>query len=552
MFVFSGAKKDESGVKRFASRVSLEPSLVALFKGYEQVGGPTGEVERWLDREMDACLGDARTPREKAQTRLYELMRAKEMHRWVTAEPRLSDIKLKLLEHLLFYRDCAQRWGAIRELLVLHLDEICGTPLPGTPGSYELYKRQLSQHSSALGRMLLVTALFNFDIDEEQPPRNLVIRFAKNRFPHHCWETVTEGGRVTLQGGPGEWSPSNPLCRWEYLAADIAHAVYRRQPLWRSAAQGSGAAAQSQYEAVSADDVTLYCRLDTSAMSRGGAEQMELFPVEPARFLPEVQRQVHRRLGADGVKLFALLMQRLATTRPGEVVQVSLAALVAAGEAEPPDGRTLRARMRRLHKLIDYLGEVELTRVRTAQRQCSVQTSRLLTVLGRTDDRPAADEAPDGWRDRSREQDVTEQHVRVLVDEVFHDTYEGTLGQVYRGIPPELMTLPARQHPYVVGLYAHLRRAWSADAADEPVVATARRLMQDAGFRVSTASRYRAVEHLKRDLALLDEHGVLRQWRITRSPQRDVLEDEYRLYPPRVADTPDDRATVATRAMTAC
>ncbi len=304
----------------------------------------------------------------------------------------------------------------------------------------------------------------------------------------------------------------------------MAHAVYRRQPSWGRAAQAGGATAAD--DGTTTDGETaLYCRLEPAA-GGASAEQMELFPVEPARLVPDVQRQVHRRLGSEGVKLLALLLQRLDRSAPGEVVHLRLSQVVAAGEAEPLTARVMRARLRRLWRLIEYLAQVELTRVHTVGDRCSVQSSRLATVLGRTDDRPA------GPAGRSRDGEITDSHVRLVMDEVFHAAGEGsTLGRPHRAVPPHLLRLPAREHPFAVGLYAHLCRVWQHGHGAAPVTATARKLLQDAGFWIGTNARYRAVEQLKRDLMLLDERGVLGRWRMVRSPQRDVLEDEYRLEP---------------------
>ncbi|MBI4083644.1 MAG: hypothetical protein HY423_13645, partial [Candidatus Lambdaproteobacteria bacterium] len=359
------------------------------------------------------------------------------------------------------------------------------------------------------------------------------------------------GGQAALQADALGWSPRSPLCRWEYLSADLAHAICRVRSdrasrtarglpalpdgdLPRSlagAARGDGmaGAADGASGTAGATPCRLYCRIPERRGGQG-PEQVELLPLDPATFLAEVQRRVHQRLGAEGVRLFALLMARLHGSRPAEVVDLEPGVLL--GQAAEPGepARAARVRARKLSRLLDLLAEIELRRVLTQGGRSRLEESHFLTVLSRAGELAPTD-SPQAAAGRASGE---VSRARLMVDPCFYDGGCASLGQPYARLPERLLRLPSGEHPLAVGLYVHLRAAWARVPAGEPVAVTchAGQLLHEAGFRLGETTRYRMVEALKRELAALQELGFLRRWRIERSPARDVLDDTYRLDAP--------------------
>ncbi len=533
--------------------VHLGGALRELFAVYEFAGGATfagsaefaggamAGAEAALGARIDQCLNEPGRPRHLLQTRLYVLLRAKDLHRYLTEEPEFLPLKLELMEHLLFHGSPEERWAACREALLSALDAVCGISAGGGFGNCEAYKQQLSRRSSRLGRMLLTIALFNFDLDEEQPPPNLRLRFLKGRFPEYCWESALEAGAAMSQGNPWAWSPANPLCRFEYLGADLLHALLRRRNAARPGMgayaeppHGSGPAAragagpvQEQTDAPS----EVYCNFGRERNGPSQTDQMELFPAQPASFLAELQRQVHRSHGAEGVRLFALLFEQLCRSTCGEFLSLAITEIAEGGSfgnSEAASQRKIRERCKKLWAILEALSTVELTSVSGENAHSRVEKSNLITILGVDRRREAGGPPGNG------ESPHLPEKVRLLVHPYFYLAAEGSLGQAYRDIPPALLSAPPKDHPYALGLYVYLRSRWQAEgeAGRGVLLRSARQLFDEGGFWLKENARYRSIEALKRELAYLKERGLLGAWRLSRSANRDALDDAYRLEAP--------------------
>lgn len=533
MFVFHSVFKQGSQLKRINSSFRLEHSLSELFDIYESVGRAGEGAERAIGRRINRSLGERGQPRPAAKSRLQVLMRARDLHRYVTDDEELIPLKLEWMEHLLFFPNLSERWATIRELLLSQLETICAVaPLHGS-GNLDAFKQQASLRSSRLGRLLSATALFNFDRDDEHPPPGLLLRFPRARFPEHTWEEQAEAGLPPRPVTTAGWNPANPLCRWEFLGADLLHAAIRRlQPerggpaaMSRSATGPSGPAGSG----AAAGGELIYC---TYIPPGGRAEegQMELLPVEPEVLLGELQRHIHRRWGAEGLRMLALLFARLDHEPAGVPVHLALADVALAAESAGTPSRKKKERIKKLWAVVEYLGGVELTAITSENGRSTAHTSRLLTILG------TAGEHPDPHQPRKKENkpNLEGQTVRLVVDPFYYRAGGKGLGHTYRNIPETLLCCDQREHPQALGLFVYLRGCWEAEGGAErrSITRTARQLLHDAGFRLSESSRYRSLERLKGELDFLRELGLLGRWRLHRSSTRDALEEEYRMEAP--------------------
>jgi hypothetical protein len=532
MYSFHGVRKVGSTLQRESQALRLEASLSELFDSYDQAGGPVPAAATAIDASIDRCLNDVRRPKPAVQSHLYVLLRAKDLHRYVTEEAVLMPLKLRLLEHILFYRTAEERWAAIRGLLLTSLESICGVAGAGGAALSEAFKRQASLRSSVLGKLLQTTALFNFDRDEEQPPPNLRIRFTRGAFPGHGWEVWGGDSPSILPGPHWEWSPANPLCRWEYLAADLAHALFRsRQP---RSVQASAAEAPGTPEGGIGGEI-LHGTISGADEGNAAAEQMELFPLEPRTFMADLSREVHRTFGPEGVRLFALLLERLSWGSSMEVVEVALAELAAAPAGSAPASHAVRERTKKLLAIVERLSRVRLVRIAKEGIQSTMHASTLLTLLGERRDLPqgSGPRALQGVAQAGRGREPP-RVVRLMVDPCFFPP-AGNLGLPYRDIPDVLLCALPRVNPYAVGLLVFLRHAWQEDweAGGGVITRSARQLLHEAGFAFKENARYRAIEAMKRDLNFLQEQGHLGRWRLNRGEARDALDDVYRLESPR-------------------
>ncbi|MCH9045194.1 MAG: hypothetical protein IIA40_03700 [SAR324 cluster bacterium] len=547
MIVCRGSTKNGTRVRRYSSTVRLEASLVELLTLCERTGAPGPAVTRLIGGEIERCLGDAGQGRERLHAHVQSLMRARDLHQYVLEDADLIALKMRLLEHLLFHRTAFERWAAIRDLLLTHIDTICQTPLPGLSANMELYKGALSDRSSRLGKLLVAVALFNFDLDEEAPPDNMMIHFRRGGFPQYSWEICTGNARTTHFATAESWSPANPYCRWEYLGADLAHGLLRRsQPPRARPAEDLTDRTPPAAEQATGELQTLFCRFEGNGAPGGGA-QLDLLPFEVGAFIPELLRLIHRRHGPQGVQLLALLLALFDDAAPGAVLELELAEVAADAALNDPSAQGQRLRVRRLERLIEQLAGIELTRLSGKGAHRRADTSRLVTVLGRSGDWHAEADGTDN-RDAARSgrarRSSPAARLRLMLDPLLHGASShgaiiqgangGGLGTVFRGLPEIVREFAGKEHPFLLPLYVYLRGAWATTTGSHrpAIERTAQQLFHEAGIWVSETGRYRALETLRRELETLREHGFLGAWRMQRSPVRDAMEDRYRLLAP--------------------
>ncbi|MDH4121014.1 MAG: hypothetical protein OEV94_04845 [Deltaproteobacteria bacterium] len=588
MIVLQGASKDGDAVKHFRHTLSLGGALKELYRLYDQLGGVAGQADRFswgrepgrepgiapeglgnpagtpagiqgralnpveqaIEQRMTGCLGEGR-PDQRAKDKLQTLLRMRDLHRFITLEDDLRQVKLEWVEIMLFRPSLTERWAAIRRLLTDQVDRICQAPFPGRAVNQELYKEQLSRRNSRLGSLLVATALFHFDEDPEEPPENLMLRLKRNHFPEHVWEQL----------GPAQgsaWTPANPLCRWEYLAADLMHALVREARLERGEkpsrgwlGQAASGRNQTGLERESSEETArLFCRFPGESL--GGADQMELLPTQPQAILPEAFRRIHQTEGAEAVRMAALLMEQLAESRPGERALVDYGELLSHPVLSflPPGQR--KARARKLGKVLGVLAGITCHRVVTQNGESTLATSRLVTILDRSvpwvggklsGGKIAGGELPGGElsggqshagqshdpvppQDEESGEDSPNRRVSLYLDGVFF-TAQGTLAEGFRELPSAVAGCDVKEHPFLMGLYAWLRNRgghWEQ-------AVSARNLLQEAGVWVSPTSRYRSLEILKRELTYLRELGFIGGWRMEKSPTRDGMDDLFLLSP---------------------
>lgn len=524
MIICKASTRDGMQIRRYQSATALEAPLRELMRLYDRLGGAVPEADAELDAAIERCLGERGGARDRQHAQLQQLMRARDLHRYVLEDADLVSLKLALCERVLYHQSAPERWAAIRELLLAHLPRIFGGAPGGLGASLEPVKRALSDRASRLGKLLVTAALFNLELTGEAAPPNLVLHFRRGAFPQHCWEVCARDGRAAHLGTVEHWTPAEPLARWEYLAADLAHALYRSQHAARAArhrAAGDTPAAALLHPPAPVPE-TIYCRFEADATG-DAAPQLDLFPVEPDALLAGLLRRVHRHLGPEGVKLLAVLLSRLDGAHPGAALDLALPELAAEAGLGDASARGLRSRVQRLERVVDALAQVELTRVARGDDGESARATRLLTVLGRGGSWPA------GTHDAAAR---TASTLRVLPDPYLHDAPGGGLTAAFAGLPALLVECAGKEHPHALPLYVWLRRAWSR-GDDAPVVERpARLLLDEAGIWVSETGRYRAIEALKRDLEFLREQGWLGAWRLQRSELRDAMEDRYRLLAP--------------------
>jgi hypothetical protein len=542
MHRFQGFRKVGSALQRHSYSLSLESALAELFRLYDQAGGPTESaaraVESWIEQSAAAphpARGDA--------GRLPQLLRTRDLHEFIVREPGQESLKLALLEPLLFHRDPADRWAAVRPRLLAALPRLCGGVEGAPRANLELCKRALTDPAHGAGALLVLIALFNFDADPELPPENWAPRFRRGRFPQHDWEPI---GSPVAAGAVFDWRPANPLCRWEFLAADLLHDLIRstesgaaRPARLREAGHWDGRKDAAAY--------TLYCSMERPPGGDAGAGQLSLLPVDPGAFMPEVQRTVHRHLGPEGVRQLALLLGGLARLPAGEIARLDVAELAAAqgparagqdlpgasqslpGASAVEPARTVRERGRKLLQVLALLCEIELQRVEPQGDRAAVRLSRFMTVLGREGQCASAEGGAAVTLD-----DPLSLRLHVAIDPLFWRPAGGTLGDAYRNLAPAVLAVPAREHPFLLGLAAWLPGAWERtwEQTQGVLQRSTACIFAEAGLWLREAERYRAAEQLKRDLARLQELGVLGQWRLVRGAGRAVLDHEYRLVAP--------------------
>ncbi len=514
-----------------ASR-TLQAALAELLRIYDREGPAAASAEACIEAEFDRGAGRATHPQHHRQD---ALLRARDLHRFVTQHPGLVRLKVQVLEALLAEREPDQRWNAARAMLLGHL--LDGAPC--TAPDVERCKLELTQRGGALGSLLQLIALFNLDAGAERPPRQVALRYVPGGFPDHVWAQAAPADRRGYT-----WSPRHALCRWEYLAADLVQHLVTN-PGRGADRPEAGAAAGSprwaeaqpsqQLRSMAASAAPLYCRFEDDAPGTAASGQMPLFPADPQALVIEILRRVHKQLGAEGVRQLALLMSHLAAQVPGRPAELNLEAVaLSTGEAGLAP-RAVRLRAAKLARVLDLLGTLLVHRVRNQHGQATLSSTRLVTILGRESPyRSTRDaEAPSAGSQAGSSVGPSAQALRVelLVDALFYPREEHSLGESFRRLPRTVLAENPRQHPYLIALALHVRGLWERQG-DPVVQRAAGALLTEAGLWVAPTSRYRSLEQLKRDLNRLQELGVLGRWRLARGAQRDAWQDQLRLEAP--------------------
>ncbi len=594
MIEFKGAMRIGNRIHRHRQTIQLEAALRVLMRFYDGCGAPLPEVKQLIGDEIERCLTGVPGGKERLQSHVRLLLRARDLHQYAMEPKDLTPLKMTVFEHLLFHRTAASRWAAVREVLAGGIDALCESPWPGMGANPERCKLALSDRRGHLGRLLTLVALFNLELEENGPPSNALLHFKRGDFPLHHWEFSSQGGHQAHGDAPAGWRPENPLCRWEFLGLDLFHALPRLTGHRGSAGAGGmpghdwlggdGEAWIDGTGAVSSDTVSrdlradgietaggnddrppgprrgstqsdsnrsdstpngpsrdqVFCRLD--GRNATGAGQLELFPFDPDTFPADLLTLIHRRLGPEGVKLLALTMGRLAEAPPGETFVLNAAEVAAAASLNDLSSRGVASRLRRLERVVELLGGVELTRISRVGGKETVHASRLVTVVERTgamDSPPEESEDGDGNSVAPHGEAETPSvmsgapAMRLVADPVLHRSGAGSLPRLFRGLPEFLCAAGGKHHPFLISLYAYLRRCWGGRAAPEMVERGMDQLIAEAGLWVSPTGRYRALEAIKADLNLLLEQGCLGEWRIKRGTRGDAKEHRFMLFPPK-------------------
>ena len=590
MIVCKGATPSGSKFRRFSRSIHLGGGLRELMNLYAIHGRAKEAVFTGIDREIERCLvmsqedraGKARVGHGEAQARLGVLYRVRDLHRFVVTHEAWAPLRHRLLEHLILHPSTSTRWAAARGVLMEEVArggafcEAAGGPAPFDP---EAFKQAVSDRTGPLGSLLTAVALFNLDAEGEDLPENLLLRMLPGRFPEHTWEVLPGAKRRgslgaastgAVQGAPGNaggWQPTHPLCRYEYLAVDLLHAILRREgalpvhsgPRGMEPAhspEGSPPAMASHHTVshntasnhtaagIRSGDTAVYCRLEGSE-GDPAADQLELLPLEPGTLPAGLLRLAHKRHGPEGAKMLALLLGQFHRHRPGEAATLRLADLAAAAGLHDLSARGARTRLRKLYRIVNLLEGVELTRIAEGDGTSRVMRNKLLTVLGRTQEHrtplPARGPAMDG-------EDEPPAEMGLLPDPLVHGSGEGDgLADHFGSLPQTLVDLAGKDHPCLLPLYVLARNALGLaneetgghgqPQGNSPFERSAASLLREAGIWVSETGRYRALEALRRDLDVLVEQGWLGRWRMERGTGRgavrDAMEDRIRLYPPK-------------------
>jgi hypothetical protein len=499
---------------------------------YDQAGGNIESVGRGVAAWVEEVASEDGHAWIANRRLLMERMRVREVHQFVAQAGGLADLAAGIVQQILCWRKPLERWTAVKQLLAR--DFRAGAAKMDA----EALKCSLSDPESTLGRFLTLAAVANLGADTDTPPPGWQLRFKHGRFPAHTWESAS------AQIASRPWRPSHPLCRWEYLAADLAQELFQNAPAPRRP-QDNPREAGDEGGRTEAALTALYYRLERPLGGPAGGGQLSLFPVDLPTFLTEVQRLVHRRAGGEGVRQWALLLRHWCAQSREEPLWLSLSDLGGLGGASPADARTRRQRARKMLQVLELLEEVELQRVRPRGRHAAVSLSRLVAVLSREELRRGAGEAPE-----SDLPNPLATRVRLALDPLLDEAARQGLLRGYEALPPPVLAASAAEHPFAVGLAAYLALAWDQPGGAAPGIAqgTAEQLFSRAGLWFRDHDRYRAVEQLKRDLARLRELGVIAQWRIVRGPERGAAHDQFRLEAPgRKAGAP--RAPVPAREL---
>ncbi len=556
MFVCEGVAKTQIGLKRIRFKHRLWDALACWRELYEENQGDTAAMEVVLNTQLEMHVAREAMEKSLLSEQMSRMLRVRDIHRFVALPTCLAEVKTQILEHILLEHSLLTRWAAVREALLQHANTLCNLqPMP-PPARIEALKRQFSDPTSALGQLLVATALFNFDQDEERPPLNWMVHFKSRAFPEHCW-------RSSL-GENNSWRPANPLCRWEYLATDLVHSLVRQGSQWSQRRQKLSTTKKdtlsNSFPSATPQEQSalrkIYCLFQPltkegqrpphqaasnnpqqptpAASPPSPPQQIELLPLTAQTFLPQLHRFAHRRLGPQTPRLFAVLMEQLACAVPAEPLTLSLTdlSLRSAAQSDSPQRRT--SRRRSLGRMLQWLQqEVCMHHVLESPSSGEQTFSRsgLLHVLRW--------EAPHD----SPQQDTYQ--VKILLDSGFFHPQGDCLASHWQHLPPALFVPDPQEHPYAPALFVFIRRYWNTYQHHSWELSV-ESLLQSCGIWHSPSGRYQALATLKRDLDFLQQQGWLQQWNITQDHRRDCLRQNCSLKAPKPPSQLSTKTKLAT------
>ena len=131
-----------------------------------------------------------------------------DIHKFIISDLNLIPLegKRKIIEQAVRHETGAEAWHHIIPLL---LEQLQGM-------NRETVQEEVTWRFSPVGEVLWVLTWFFMEREEVVPPRST--RLVCNRFPYYTWILEKEGEPSVVQS---LWLPDNPLCRWEWLAADL-------------------------------------------------------------------------------------------------------------------------------------------------------------------------------------------------------------------------------------------------------------------------------------------------------------------------------------------
>jgi hypothetical protein len=131
-----------------------------------------------------------------------------DVHKFIISDLNLIPLegKKKIIEQAAGHESSAAAWGSIIPLL---LEQLRGM-------NREAVQEEVTWKFSPVGEVLWVLTWFFMEREKVVPPR--ATRLQCSRFPYYTWVLEKQGEPPVIQS---LWAPDNPLCRWEWLAADL-------------------------------------------------------------------------------------------------------------------------------------------------------------------------------------------------------------------------------------------------------------------------------------------------------------------------------------------
>ncbi len=533
MFVCQGAEKENRLIKRKHYSVQLHGALLCLFRFYTlNKKASAQEIESLFGVAAENIVQTHSLPQGRIQ--LAQLLKAREIHRYIGRDPEWRDVKYAVLQCVLRKRSFHASWVLVRNLLLAH----CQGMFPATQkaGEGRTWIDMLSDVRAPLTELLTAVAAFYFDQDEERPPANWMVHFPNGHFPQYWWRVLQGGGqngsRLVNQEA---WHPQNPYCRWAWLAMDLHHHIAQKKasppasdvphvpPATKTTTAPPAAPARAIVGSQSPEQV--FCRFSPS-----NPTQLELLSLEGLGFAANVQRFIHQQFGADGVRLYATLLAQLAANTPDQQAP-PIHLKTCAQNALPTLANASKAKLKqveaKLQRIVKRLGKIELIEIQrdAAQEKSWCEHTALLSI--KASGKPFA---PTGGNVMASI-DQPDEHLTLELSPVLRGTSLLQWIQCYARIPQSIWKSSPTEHPFALGLWVFGQAKWQGQAAGSSNQhhahswqTTSRDLLEVCGCWFSASSQYRALEILKKELYWLAEQGLLAHVQETPSPHKAGLE----------------------------